>query len=147
MTNDLPAQINREFHRCVVGSNSEIETLNEDIHAWALSIKVPIKAINSVALMMDELITNVVMHGYKKNSEGEIDIHLQLIANTVAVTIRDNAPEFNPFLIAEPDTALDIDEREIGGLGIHFVRKMADHFSYRRDGNVNEVHFTKTWST
>jgi len=50
----------------------------------------------------------------------------------VMVTITDAAPLFNPLLVPEPDTSLPLEEREIGGLGLLFVRRTADCFSYRQ---------------
>ena len=48
---------------------------------------------------------------------------------------------FNPLGIETPDTELSLEEREIGGLGIHLIRKMIDRVSYRRriDKNVITV--------
>lgn len=52
----------------------------------------------------------------------------------------DGAP-FNPFALAAPNTDLPI--REIGGLGIHLVRNMFDHVSYRRHIDRNIVTLVK----
>ena len=53
----------------------------------------------------------------------------------------DDGIPFNPFGIETPDTELSLEERKIGGLGIHLVRKMMDRVSYRRriDKNVISV--------
>lgn len=143
MANAIPTPEQTHFHKCVQGQLSEIEGLTEEIHAWADHCNIPARTINSVILMMDELLTNVITHGYSEEDGGEIEVRLTLIADAVEVTIRDSAPAFDPFSIAEPDTTLGIDERDIGGLGVHFVRKMADNFSYQRDDNINEVRFIK----
>ncbi|MHC5028857.1 MAG: ATP-binding protein, partial [Planctomycetota bacterium] len=38
---------------------------------------------------------------------------------------------------AEPDTTLDIDRRDVGGLGIHLIRNVMDSLSYRRRDGCN----------
>ena len=43
----------------------------------------------------------------------------------------------------QPDFSLSIEDREIGGLGIHFVREFMDDFSYERQGAHNRVSLVK----
>jgi anti-sigma regulatory factor (Ser/Thr protein kinase) len=54
----------------------------------------------------------------------------------------DDGIPFNPLGVETPDTDLPLEEREIGGLGIHLVRRMMDKVSYRRriDKNVITVY-------
>jgi len=133
------------FHHIIPGLISEIESLTEALRGWAERRHIPARTVNSIILMLDELLTNVVMHGYGDDDSGEIEVTVLTIVHGVEVTIRDSARAFDPFSIAEPDTTLSVDERDIGGLGVHFVRKMADSFAYRRDGEVNEVRFSKSF--
>ena len=42
-----------------------------------------------------------------------------------------------------PDTTLSLEEREVGGLGIHLVRKMMDEVAYERRINRNVVRLVK----
>lgn len=133
------------FHHIIPGLISEIESLTEALRGWAERRGIPARTVNSIILMLDELLTNVVMHGYGDDDSGEIEVTVLTIENGVEVIIRDSAHAFDPFSIAEPDTTLDVDERDIGGLGVHFVRKMADSFAYRRDGDINEVRFCKSF--
>jgi anti-sigma regulatory factor (Ser/Thr protein kinase) len=53
----------------------------------------------------------------------------------------DGGIPFNPLGVETPDTELPLEERKIGGLGIHLVRKMMGKVSYRRriDKNVITV--------
>ena len=53
------------------------------------------------------------------------------------IQIEDDGKEFNPLSYAEPDTDLSLDDRKIGGLGIHFVRKIMDDITYIRSDNKN----------
>jgi serine/threonine-protein kinase RsbW len=132
-----------EFHRRIAGSYSEIHPLGEAVTDWALGRGVPSKVVPSVVLMLDELVTNVVMHGFRDSGDGQIDVTIRVDSSSIETVIRDSAREFDPFSIPEPDTTLPAEDRGIGGLGVHFVRKMSDAFGYRRDGDVNEVRFRK----
>jgi len=50
----------------------------------------------------------------------------------VILTITDDGMAFNPLAVEPPDVSLPLDERAIGGLGIHLVRSLFDEVSYRR---------------
>jgi len=131
------------FRRRIPGSYSEIHPLGEAIADWASAQSVSTKVINSVILMLDELITNVVMHGFGDSGQGTIEVMLKVDAGALEAVVRDSARAFDPFSIPEPDISLAAEDRGIGGLGVHFVRKMSDSFDYRRDGEINEVRLSK----
>ncbi len=67
-----------------------------------------------------------------------IEIKVELSADRLKVSMVDGGIPFNPLGVETPDMQLPLEEREIGGLGIHLVRNMMDKVSYRRriDKNV-----------
>jgi serine/threonine-protein kinase RsbW len=95
---------------------------------------VPERAVMELELAVDEAVTNVMLHGYS-SLKGRIWISCSLEGGMVRVRIEDEAPPFDPTAAPEPDLEGDADERPIGGLGIHLVRKMTDELRYEhRDG-------------
>ncbi len=92
----------------------------------------------SMNLALEEIVTNVINHGYEGREEYGITIRFSLDKDNLRIQIKDGAPAFNPLDLPEPDD-LDqpLEERNIGGLGIHLVRKFTDNFSYRRSNNKN----------
>ena len=68
---------------------------------------------------------------------------MRVDGNAMTVEITDDAKPFDPSEAARPDTGMPIGDRPIGGLGIHFVRKVMDGFRYRRSGRHNIVTLTK----
>jgi serine/threonine-protein kinase RsbW len=94
-------------------------------------------------LAIEELVTNIIKYGYDDEAAHEIVVHLEKNADAVHIRICDDGHEFNPFDQPEPDTSLPAEEREIGGLGIHFVRNMLDSCAYRREDSRNVVTVTK----
>jgi sigma-B regulation protein RsbU (phosphoserine phosphatase) len=91
-------------------------------------------------LVLDELLMNVVSYG----SEGaaaiaRINLSLRLQSDLLVVEIRDTGKPFNPFALAEPDTDLTIEERELGGLGVFMVRSLTQSFSYNYEEPYNFV--------
>jgi anti-sigma regulatory factor (Ser/Thr protein kinase) len=81
-------------------------------------------------LAVDELATNVVMHGYL-GGEGELRITGGMDDWTVWLRLEDDAPYFDPGADRPPpDPELPLSERPIGGLGIHLALTALDAFSH-----------------
>lgn len=136
------------FRRDCEGRISAITELTDALAQWAGERGVPPKLMTSMALILDELFSNVVMHGYREDASGRIAVEARIDDQAFTVTLADQAPAFNPLLVPEPDTRLSIEERQIGGLGLLFVRRTADRLAYERvpgaDGvPSNRVTFSK----
>jgi serine/threonine-protein kinase RsbW len=56
----------------------------------------------------------------------------------------DRGREFNPLEVGEPDLDTPIEDRQLGGLGIHLVKNMVDLAQYRREGDRNILLLRKT---
>jgi len=94
-------------------------------------------------VVFDELLSNIVSHAYRDKGEHTIDLRAELSSDRLALTITDDGRPFNPFTSAAPDTAVAMEEREPGGLGIHLVRNMMDEVSYSRRADKNVVFLVK----
>lgn len=114
-------------------------TLDNISEEWGI----PMNTSLSLNLVLEELVTNIIFYGYDDKEEHQISIHLSYIDRTFQIIIEDDAREFNPLTKAEPDLDADIENRSIGGLGIHFVRQIMDSFTYVRKENKNIVTLTK----
>ncbi|XWN29620.1 MAG: ATP-binding protein [Devosia sp.] len=101
------------------------------------------KARFTLDLVLEELITNVVNHG--AGPEGaDVQVTLSGQNGTVVGTVSDNAMAFDPLAMAPPDTTSSLEERAVGGLGVHLVRTLASEISYAREGDRNVLRFTLT---
>ncbi|WP_212745106.1 ATP-binding protein [Hydrogenophaga sp. 2FB] len=127
----------------------EISKLAEAFEKWATDARVPQATIRAVNLMLDELISNVVMYAYPASQRGEILVDAWISPGQLEVRLTDHAFAFNSLQARQPDVRADIDDRRIGGLGIHFVRQLADVVTYERttEGGqeVNRVHIVKRY--
>lgn len=113
---------------------ARLESIAALVHAledWAEGQGVPAGVLARAGLMLDELMTNIVTHGYR-GAEGLMALEADVTDGSLLLTLIDFAFAYNPLQVPEPDTTLDLDSREIGGLGVHFVRRMADAVSYAR---------------
>ena len=95
-----------------------------------------------MSVVLDELVTNTLSYGLADNA-GEVIVHIELLADRLVVTISDDGRPFDPLARSAPDTTLSVEDRPIGGQGIHLVRRMVDDMSYVRRGDRNIVMLTK----
>ena len=99
----------------------------------------------SMNLALEEIVTNIINHGYEGKEEYSISIRFTLEKHNMRIQIKDWAPAFNPLDLPEPDDIdKPIEERNSGGLGIHLVKKFTDNFNYRRSDNKNIVTLIKS---
>lgn len=103
-----------------------------DAHALAPQVTMQLN------LALEELVTNVIQHGYVGES-GSIHLELEREGDTIRAELKDRARAFDPFTAAEPELDASLEDRKIGGLGVHLVREFADSFAYRREGDENQV--------
>ena len=94
-------------------------------------------------LAIEELVTNCVKYGYDDKLEHEIEIDVAVVDGLMRLTVSDDGHAFNPLEVPEPDTDLPIEDRQVGGLGIHLLRQLADQMSYERREGRNRVTLTK----
>ena len=80
---------------------------------------------------------NVISYGYRDTAEHEIVVRINLYDSMVRAEVEDDALPFNPLEAPEPDVTKPLEDRPVGGLGIHLTRKMMDNLEYRRMGLKN----------
>lgn len=97
----------------------------------------------ALSLALDELVTNVIVHGYADGAEHEIQVALSMAGEDVVVEMEDDARPFDPTQTPAVDLAAALQHRRIGGLGLHFVRQAMDEMTYRRTDRHNYLRMTK----
>lgn len=99
--------------------------------------------INKILLCVDELITNIIAHAYDDDLEHAVLLECQVYDDFIELELRDDGTPFDPTSQTRPNTKLALDERDIGGLGIHLVMTLMDKVEYERDGDYNVLRAVK----
>jgi anti-sigma regulatory factor (Ser/Thr protein kinase) len=123
----------------------ELARLATTFADFAAQQNVPADVVNAMHLSLEEVVTNVIVHGYKQTGNKTVQVRLAARPGEVIVEVEDEAPPFDPLARAAPDLDLPLEERPIGGLGIHLVKNLMDAVTYQRDGNRNRLTLTKRW--
>jgi serine/threonine-protein kinase RsbW len=87
-------------------------------------------AIPNVVLAVDEMVTNIIEHGYQ-GQPGSIEIEVTTREDALIIRLRDQAPPFDPTTRPLPDLSIPFDDRPPGGLGIYLTRKVMDEVQHR----------------
>lgn len=96
-------------------------------------------------LIVEELFTNTVTHGYREESESPVWIAFEPFESGFTLRYEDAAPPHNPFGEFRPmDTTVLVAQQPVGGLGLKLIRSLAQNAGYSREGERNciRVRFT-----
>ncbi len=121
------------------GRYAEIQRICQFVADGAAQAGLDETAVFNIELACDEASANIIEHAYGGENIGEIQISWHVADDMFVVTLRDNGQQFDPGRVPPPPSsqnppqADDIDSIKIGGLGIHFMRKMMDEVVFSRD--------------
>jgi anti-sigma regulatory factor (Ser/Thr protein kinase) len=122
----------------------EIPPATELAAQWLVSRGVTRDETHFARLVIDEVVSNCVKYGYDDSAEHLIEIEILIAGERMTIAITDDGHFFDPRDHPEPDTSLPVEQRPIGGLGIHLLRKMADHIEYDRIFERNRLSIHKS---
>ena len=90
-----------------------------------------------LTLAVEEAASNVIEHGYMGKG-GELFVSFELSDDVVTIYLRDRAKPFKPGKMNRPDMDVALEDRPLGGLGLHLMRELMDEVRYETlpDGNL-----------
>lgn len=125
------------------GRYDQVRDICDFVSAGAAEAGLDDKSVFHIELACDEACTNVIEHAYETEDQGEIIVSWHVKGGAFHITIRDNGRPFDPNQVPVPQTDLSptpqaIDNLKVGGLGIHFMKKLMDEvvFQFNEHGNT-----------
>lgn len=94
------------------------------------------RLLPDLELAVEEAVVNIMTYAYP-DGEGELIIGVLPGPGHITIELRDRGRPFNPMLVPKPDTSAPLEDREIGGLGVHLIRMLMDEVSYDYRGGEN----------
>ncbi|NNG06236.1 MAG: ATP-binding protein [Desulfobacteraceae bacterium] len=117
--------------------NSEIRILANGVLDFGRENDLHQNVLDDIRLAFEEMFSNIVSYGFDDDREHEIVMDMELSADLLTMKIRDDGRPFNPTEYVNPDLEKPLDEREVGGLGIHLVRHVIDEWEYKSEQGKN----------
>jgi len=118
---------------------AEIERLANRIRSFGREHELPDVFVWEIRLVLEEIVTNIISYGYEDQKSHTIEVSIANENEDIVLAVRDDACPFNLLEHPEPDMDIPIEEREIGGMGIHLVREIMDEIEYSREADQNMV--------
>ncbi len=136
---DQPKQQAVRLRRSMTIANDvgEVPRMSEFIEAFCEESGLDTSATMRLNLAIEEAVVNVIAYAYPPGRPGAVTVEAASGSDFITFVIRDNGVPFDPTAKGEVDTTLPVEERPIGGLGIHLVRQIVDDISYQRLGDQN----------
>ena len=110
---------------------------------FAEAHSLPAEVRRSVSVALDELLANALSHGQTGRDPCSVTVEVELDDERITVILTDDGTPFDPFEQDAPDTSLSVEDRPIGGLGLHLVGQLMDKVSYQRREGHNVVVLVK----
>ena len=132
--------------RLVLRNNRfELGRLAEAFDEFADRHQVPDEARFQLQLCLEEMVLNVINYGFDGGEhEIQVDFEFRIDPRIITVNILDDGRRFDPLTEApEADVSAKLEDRPVGGLGVHFVRTFMDGASYRHERGQNRLTLTK----
>jgi anti-sigma regulatory factor (Ser/Thr protein kinase) len=123
------------FETSTLATPEAITDLTEKVMTFLSEQGVETRTTHHVALILDEILTNVGTHGGCPDRPAKIALIVE--PDKVSGEIIDCGPPFDPRLEPKPARDVSADEKPIGGLGLHLVRKLSSALEYARRNEQN----------
>ena len=133
-----------QFELTLLNRRAEVARAQDALEAFAASHSVAQTPLHALQLALEEHLTNILNHAYQDDLEHRILVRLRFQGSELRIDIEDDGSPFNPLNHPAPDLSQPFEERPIGGLGIHMMRKSVDEIEYRREGDKNVLTMVKT---
>lgn len=104
---------------------------------------VPDETVLEMRLVAEEVVINVATYGHGDGGEHWVEVALTSSGQEVTLRFTDDGRPFDPLAATPPDLESPVEERPIGGLGIHLVLTLVDEAEYARRGGRNVLTLRK----
>lgn len=118
-------------------------TADQAVEAFSQRMSWAEEALFQVRLVVEEVLMNVISHGSDGVHRPRIRLRLAQDGDLLSMEIADTGIAYDPLQAPPPDLEADIEDRPIGGLGVHLMREMMDSLAYHREGDWNRLTMTK----
>jgi len=114
-----------------------LPAVSRDVHDWLETHNLSTRAKYVGRLAVEEVAGNAIKYGFPQGGDHAVTVRIAIERDYLRLDFTDDGIPFDPTRHPEPDLTQPIATRAIGGLGIHYIRKMSDGVAYRREDGKN----------
>lgn len=127
----------------VPGRYDRLEQISQFIEQAGEAAGLDTVAICRCQLAVDEACTNIIEHGYEGEDRGAIEIACEPGAGELVITISDQAKPFDAETVEGPRLGDNLDEVQVGGLGLFFIKQVMDTVEFIHGEGSNKLVLVK----
>ena len=133
----------QERHLVLHNDIRQIPQLADFVEAIAQEKQLNQSMAMNINLALEEAVSNVMLYAYPEGTDGLVDVGANIDKDALEFVIVDSGVPFDPTAAPEVDLNAPVEQRPIGGLGIHLVRQLMDSVSYERKEDKNYLKMKK----
>ena len=120
---------------------AEIPRAAERVEAFCRARHVPGRIVHRFQLALEEVLANAITYAFSDADQHEIEVSIECRGGTLAATVSDDGAPFDPLAQPPPDVHAAVEDRKVGGLGIHLLRSLMEAVEYLRADGRNHLTF------
>lgn len=134
-----------ELRLRVPGRYDRLETIAKFVEQAGQDAGLDEVAICRCQLAVDEAVTNIIEHGYEGEGRGDIDLSCECEPGQgeLVITISDQAKPFDPDAVPQPTLNTTLEDMQVGGLGLYFMRQVMDAVEFSYEDGTNKLVLVK----
>lgn len=132
-----------DFTITIENDIKQIQDVAEHLESFGNLNHISPKIVYQLNLSVDEILTNIITYGFADSVSHDITVSLSCSKSEVTIEIIDDGQPFDPLSYTPEGVGDDLEDRPIGGLGIHLVKTMMDEIQYERINNENKTTIIK----
>lgn len=128
----------------IANTHEELERLQGEAAAFVRRAGLSNEAVLELQLVIEESVINVIRYAFPEGGRHDIAVRFEDDGVEFRMEVVDDGIAFDPTTIPPADVNAPIDDRPIGGLGMHLIRATMDRIAYQRREGRNHLLMAKT---
>ena len=119
-----------QYEICVTSDLTNLTEVGAFVSERARHVGMTEDQVFQIQLAVDEACTNSMVHAYQGDDAGEVRVCCYRERQDFVIEVVDQGQVFDPESVPEPDLNSPLEDRDVGGLGLYFMRKLMDSVSF-----------------
>jgi anti-sigma regulatory factor (Ser/Thr protein kinase) len=129
----------QQFRIVLKNDLSEIAKVHPALENFGQRCSLSPKTLFEINLILEEVLANIISYAYGDNQWHEIVVRADIGSDELVIEVEDDGRPFNPLQIPPPDLERPLEQRKVGGLGLHLVRELTSSIEYTRREDKNHL--------
>ncbi len=128
---------------CMSNDIEELNKLEPFLNGVFEREHLDVAVLPQIDLALEEAVTNIIMYAYPEGEKGTAELTVEVADGQISATLIDSGTPFNPLQQQEANLDVSLEERKIGGLGIHLIKEIMDVVEYAYEDGRNVLKMKK----